>query len=83
MTQTDAQLLERYTRDRSEDAFAEIVRRHETLRTTFNLEDGEPVQVIQQPANFPLEVRDLSALSESERESETHRLVTAEAHRSA
>jgi len=31
MTQTDAQLLERYTRDRSEDAFSEIVRRYLNL----------------------------------------------------
>jgi RNA polymerase sigma factor (sigma-70 family) len=31
MTQTDAQLLERYTRERNEDAFAEIVRRHLNL----------------------------------------------------
>src|SRR5437660_698514 len=31
MTQTDAQLLERYIWDRSEDSFAEIVRRHLNL----------------------------------------------------
>src|SRR5215470_17379693 len=31
MTQSNAQLLERYVRDRSEEAFAEIVRRHLNL----------------------------------------------------
>jgi RNA polymerase sigma factor (sigma-70 family) len=31
MTQTDAQLMDRYARNRSEDAFAEIVRRHLNL----------------------------------------------------
>src|SRR3990170_1965940 len=31
MSDTDLQLLARYTRDRAEDAFAELVRRHLTL----------------------------------------------------
>src|SRR5947207_4370377 len=31
MTETDLEMLQRYARDRSEDAFAEIVRRHADL----------------------------------------------------
>ena len=38
----------------------EIVRRHESLRTTFSVVDGEPVQVIAPPAEFSLPVLDLS-----------------------
>src|SRR3954468_4367508 len=29
-----------------EDSFNEIIKRHETLRTTFTVDDGEPLQVI-------------------------------------
>ncbi len=38
----------------------EIVRRHEILRTTFHIIDGQPTQVISPAAEFPLEVRDSS-----------------------
>lgn len=62
-----------------ERTLTEVVRRHESLRTTFGVEDGEPVQVIHPPANFELELRDLSDLSEAEREYETQRLVSDEA----
>jgi amino acid adenylation domain-containing protein/FkbM family methyltransferase len=62
-----------------ERTLTEVVRRHESLRTTFSVEDGEPVQVIHHPANFKLELRDFGELSDAERESETHRLVTEEA----
>ncbi|HEY2739537.1 MAG TPA: condensation domain-containing protein, partial [Thermoanaerobaculia bacterium] len=40
----------------------EIVRRHEALRTVFAVQQGEPVQVIQPAALFPLPVVDLSGL---------------------
>jgi amino acid adenylation domain-containing protein len=40
----------------------EIVRRHETLRTTFTTIDGRPYQVVADPAPVPLPVADLSAL---------------------
>ncbi len=36
--------------------FTELVRRHETLRTTFAEVDGKPVQVIHPPAQFELPV---------------------------
>ncbi|MFL6236364.1 MAG: amino acid adenylation domain-containing protein [Thermoanaerobaculia bacterium] len=43
-----------------ERAFAEVVRRHETLRTTFALREGRPVQVIAPPGEHSLPVEDLS-----------------------
>ncbi|HVR97061.1 MAG TPA: amino acid adenylation domain-containing protein, partial [Thermoanaerobaculia bacterium] len=45
--------------------FAEIVRRHEALRTTFTSREGRPVQVIS-PPRVDLPVVDLSLVSERE-----------------
>jgi len=46
----------------------EVVRRHEIWRTTFEIQNGEPVQIINPPPSiFPLEVADLSELPESQR----------------
>ncbi len=48
-----------------ERIFAEIVRRHEALRTTFVVRDGQPVQVIAPPEAAPqLPLIDLSGLSD-------------------
>ncbi len=41
---------------------AEVVRRHEALRTVFDMEDGEPVQVILPASSFRLPVVDLALL---------------------
>lgn len=49
-------------------AFKEIVRRHESLRTTFIARDGEPFQVIHDSVDVPLPVIELTKLPESERE---------------
>ena len=46
----------------------ELVARHETLRTTFALNEGQPVQVIGSPQSIALEVTDLGALLQAERE---------------
>jgi amino acid adenylation domain-containing protein len=46
----------------------EIIRRHETLRTTFGMEDGEPVQIISARPNCELPVIDLSSLQKAERD---------------
>src|SRR6185295_9542188 len=43
-------------------SLSEIVRRHETLRTTFFLDGDEPVQVIAPARPLPLPIIDLSAL---------------------
>jgi amino acid adenylation domain-containing protein/non-ribosomal peptide synthase protein (TIGR01720 family) len=39
-----------------EGALSEIARRHETLRTTFAVENGKPVQVVREPTHFVLPV---------------------------
>ncbi len=46
----------------------EIVRRHEALRTTFDIREGEPVQVIAPFLSLSLTERDLQSLSESEQD---------------
>jgi amino acid adenylation domain-containing protein len=62
-----------------EQALSEIVRRHETLRTTFQSFDGNPVQIISAPRPVNIPVIDLSALVEVDRERETRTLIDAEA----
>ncbi|HEX9941188.1 MAG TPA: amino acid adenylation domain-containing protein, partial [Thermoanaerobaculia bacterium] len=62
-------------------ALAEIVRRHEALRTVFQDADGRPVQVVRPAAAFPLPCADLSALPPSWREAEADRLTRAEGAR--
>src|SRR5262249_19672468 len=54
-------------------AFAEIVRRHEALRTTFASRQGRPCQVIHPVDRWELPVEDLSQLVASEREEEARR----------
>ncbi|HSF39106.1 MAG TPA: condensation domain-containing protein, partial [Thermoanaerobaculia bacterium] len=62
--------------------FAEIVRRHETLRTTFGVgSDGRPVQVISAPAPVPLPRIDLSGLPGAVREAELRHLAVEEGSR--
>src|SRR5262249_18251640 len=59
-----------------ERSLREIVRRHESLRTTFASAGGEPVQVISPPASvWPLEAIDLSALLRAEREARARALA--------
>ncbi len=59
----------------------EIVRRHETLRTTFASQDGQPVQIVSPAADIPFQVTDLQHLLPAEREAEALRRVEAEARR--
>ncbi|HEX2204790.1 MAG TPA: amino acid adenylation domain-containing protein [Longimicrobium sp.] len=49
-------------------AVAEIVRRHDALRTTFAEADDEPVQVVHPYSGFDLPVIDLTAVSPGERD---------------
>jgi amino acid adenylation domain-containing protein len=59
----------------------ELVRRHETLRTTFASVDGIGVQVIAPQQEAYLPVVDLAGMGETEREAEVERLSREEAHR--
>ncbi len=45
-----------------------IIRRHESLRTSFDSLDGKPVQIISQQFDLDIEVVDLSELAESQRQ---------------
>jgi amino acid adenylation domain-containing protein len=58
-----------------------LVRRHEALRTTFSVVDGQPVQVVSSTLAVRLVVLDLISMPEAERQSEALRLATEEARR--
>ncbi len=58
-----------------EQSLAEIVRRHEVLRTTFQAVDGQAVQVISPDLTLTLLVIDLQEFTETEREFEVQRLT--------
>ncbi len=64
-----------------ERSLGEIVARHEVLRTTFEQEEGLPVQRIGEPVLLPLAVLDLSALEPGARATEVQRLGGEEARR--
>jgi amino acid adenylation domain-containing protein len=59
-----------------ERTFAEIIRRHEIWRTTFELHEGQPVQVVHPAATgFRLPLIDLRGIPELEREREAERVA--------
>ncbi|RKG74500.1 non-ribosomal peptide synthetase, partial [Corallococcus terminator] len=59
-----------------------LMARHEALRTTFRLEEGQPVQHLHDRAQVPLERVDLTGMEDStERQREAERLATAESQR--
>ena len=64
-----------------EQTFNEIVRRHEVLRTTFKVLEGQPVQAIAPSLSIPLSLLDLRHLPPDEREAEAKRIVTAQIER--
>ncbi|HYP28245.1 MAG TPA: amino acid adenylation domain-containing protein [Blastocatellia bacterium] len=62
-------------------SFGEIVKRHESLRTSFAISGGRPVQVITSEARFDLPVIDLREMEESKREAEAMRLASEDVRR--
>ena len=64
-----------------ERAVSEIVRRHESLRTSFPTVGGQPVQSIAPPRLTALDVIDLSGSGEKERGDQLTRLIADEAAR--
>ena len=51
-----------------EQSLNELVQRHESLRTSFTISDGEPMQVVANETRIDLPLIDLSQLSANERE---------------
>lgn len=58
-----------------EQSINEIVKRHEILRTTFHIIDGQLRQIISSPFKIDLPVIDLQKLSTAKREQEVQRLA--------
>jgi amino acid adenylation domain-containing protein/non-ribosomal peptide synthase protein (TIGR01720 family) len=63
------------------ETLSEIVSRHEVLRTIIPTVNGQPVQVILTAQPIRLQVEDLSALNEGERQAEVERRTREEAGR--
>jgi acyl carrier protein len=59
----------------------EVIRRHETLRTTFAMKEGKPVQVIAPAQSLELPVIDLSDLPLTEREVAVEAYIVEEIQR--
>jgi amino acid adenylation domain-containing protein len=64
-----------------ERALNEVVRRHESLRTTFAAVQGQPVQIVAPALEFRLEQVDLRAVPLDRREAAARRLVSDTARR--
>jgi len=61
-----------------EKSFAQMILRHEILRTTFTLQDGKPIQTVNPVYPFKIKTIDLRNIPESEREAEALKLATAD-----
>ena len=64
-----------------EKALNEIVRRHEILRTVFSTNDSTPAQHILPHTPFIVDVRDLTTLPESSRETKALHVIAEDAQR--
>lgn len=61
-----------------EQTFSEIIRRHESLRTTYGSVNTQPVQIIHPPPKFKLPLVDLSLLARDQAEREAARVAQEE-----
>jgi hypothetical protein len=61
------------------ESFGEIIRRHESLRTTFSEVDGQPVQIIGEPQAAAIPLIDLSFVAQQDREAHARLLLHEEA----
>ncbi|NEP32365.1 non-ribosomal peptide synthetase, partial [Moorena sp. SIO3B2] len=59
-----------------EESLTELIRRHEILRTTYRVLNGQPCQEIHPPSVFTLPIVDLREWSETAREREALRIAT-------
>lgn len=64
-----------------ERSLNEIIRRHEALRTTFSIQDNQPIQVVAPELAVDLPVIDLQHHSPEQREAAARELVMIEARR--
>src|SRR5215510_16310226 len=78
---TALRLTGRLNTDGLEWGINEIIRRHESLRTTFRLVDNQPVQIIAEQLTLKMPVVDLQTFPAEEREAKVMRLATEEAQR--
>jgi surfactin family lipopeptide synthetase A len=62
-----------------ERSLAEIIRRHEIWRTTFELQAGRPVQIVHPAVPLPLLLSDLRNLPQRDRETQALALATEDA----
>lgn len=60
-------------------SLSELSRRHEMLRTTFSVVDGQAVQIIHQTMDLSLNIADLREVPECTREDAAQKLIHAEA----
>ncbi len=65
--------------DALRDSINALVRRHESLRTTFDVIDGQPAQIIHPSLIVVVPIRDLQNHPEESRETEAYRLANHEA----
>lgn len=61
-----------------QEAFNHLVRRHEALRTTFELREGQPVQIIGQQQSIPIRRIDLSHQARPEQQEQFHAVFNDE-----